>query len=41
MNYKVVPISSEIAKSVRKNMRSPQDGHQTFAGPANDRAGNA
>lgn len=31
MNYKVVPISSEIARSVRENMKSPQYGHQAFA----------
>ena len=31
MNYKVVPIPSEIARSVRENMKSPQYGHQAFA----------
>lgn len=31
MNYKVVPIRSEIARSVRENMKSPQYGHQAFA----------
>jgi len=31
MNYKVVPISSEIARSVRENLRSPQYGHPAFA----------
>ena len=31
MNYKVVPIRSEIARSVRENMRSPQYGHPAFA----------
>lgn len=35
MNYKVVPIPSEIARSVRENMRSPQYGHQAFADVAN------
>lgn len=27
MSYKVVPITSEIAKSVRENLKSPQYGH--------------
>ena len=31
MNYKVVPISSELARSVRENMKSPQYGHPAFA----------
>ncbi len=31
MNYKVVPIPSDIARSVRENMRSPQYGHPAFA----------
>lgn len=31
MNYKVFPISSEIARSVRENMKSPQYGHPAFA----------
>ena len=31
MNYKIVPIPSEIARSVRENMKSPQYGHQAFA----------
>lgn len=31
MNYKVVPISGEITRSVRENMKSPQYGHQAFA----------
>lgn len=30
MSYKIVPISSEIAGSVRKNMISPQYGHPAF-----------
>lgn len=30
MNYKVVPIPSEIARSVRENLRSPQYGHPAF-----------
>ncbi len=30
MNYKIVPINSEIARSVRKNMKSPQYGHPAF-----------
>lgn len=30
MNYKVVPISSELARSVRENMKSPQYGHPAF-----------
>lgn len=31
MNYKIVPIPSEIARSVRENMKSAQYGHQAFA----------
>lgn len=31
MNYRIVPISSEIAGSVRENMKSPQYGHPAFA----------
>ncbi len=31
MNYKVIPIPSEIAASVRKNMISPQYKHTAFA----------
>ena len=31
MNYKIIPISSEIARSVRENMKSPQYGHPAFA----------
>lgn len=31
MNYKVIPISSETARSVRENMKSPQYGHPAFA----------
>lgn len=31
MNYKIVPISPEIARSVRENMKSPQYGHTAFA----------
>ncbi len=31
MNYKIIPISSEIARSVRENMKSPQYGHTAFA----------
>jgi hypothetical protein len=31
MNYKVVPIGSEIARSVRENMISPQYRHPAFA----------
>lgn len=31
MNYKIVPISSETARSVRENMKSPQYGHPAFA----------
>ena len=31
MNYKIVPIDSEIARSVRENMKSPQYGHPAFA----------
>jgi Protein of unknown function (DUF1203) len=31
MSYKVVPISSEAARSVRENMKSPQYGHPAFA----------
>jgi Protein of unknown function (DUF1203) len=31
MNYKIVPIPSEIARSVRENMKSPQYGHPAFA----------
>lgn len=27
MNYKVIPIPSEIAESVRENLKSPQYGH--------------
>jgi hypothetical protein len=30
MNYKVVPISPEIARSVRENLKSPQYGHPAF-----------
>jgi hypothetical protein len=35
MNYKVVPISGEIARSVRAQMKSPQYGHPAFAEIAN------
>ena len=31
MNYKIIPINSEIARSVRENMKSPQYGHPAFA----------
>ena len=31
MSYKIVPIPSEIARSVRENMKSPQYGHPAFA----------
>src|SRR3954447_14127942 len=31
MNYKIVPIPSEIAQSVRERMKSPQYGHPAFA----------
>lgn len=31
MNYKVVPIPAEIARSVRENLKSPQYGHPAFA----------
>ncbi len=31
MNYKIIPIPSEIARSVRENMKSPQYGHPAFA----------
>lgn len=31
MSYKVVPISSEAARSVRENMKSSQYGHPAFA----------
>ena len=31
MNYKVVPVASEIARSVRENMVSAQYGHPAFA----------
>lgn len=31
MNYKIVPIPSEIARNVRENMRSAQYGHPAFA----------
>jgi hypothetical protein len=31
MNYKIVPIPTEIARSVRENMKSPQYGHPAFA----------
>lgn len=31
MNYKVVPLSAEIARSVRENMKSAQYGHPAFA----------
>jgi hypothetical protein len=31
MNYKIVPINSEIARSVRAQLRSPQYGHPAFA----------
>ena len=30
MNYKVVPIQSEIARSVRGQLKSPQYGHPAF-----------
>lgn len=30
MNYKVVPVSPEIARSVRENLKSPQYGHPAF-----------
>ena len=30
MNYKIVPINSEIARSVRVNLKSPQYGHPAF-----------
>lgn len=30
MNYRIVPIPSEIAKSVRKNLKSPQYGHPAY-----------
>ena len=31
MNYKIVPIELELARSVRENMKSPQYGHPAFA----------
>ena len=31
MNYRVVPIPSEISRSVRAHMKSPQYGHRAFA----------
>ena len=31
MKYTIVPIPSEIARSVRENMKSPQYGHPAFA----------
>ena len=31
MNYKIVPISSELAQNVRERMKSPQYGHPAFA----------
>ena len=31
MNYKIVPIPTEIARSVRENMKSSQYGHPAFA----------
>ena len=31
MTYKIVPIPSDIAQSVRENMKSPQYGHPAFA----------
>jgi hypothetical protein len=31
MSYKVVPIASDIARSVRENMKSPQYGHPAFS----------
>src|SRR5215213_7322823 len=31
MNYKVVPITREIARRVRAELRSPQYGHPAFA----------
>lgn len=31
MNYKIVPIPSEMARSVRENMKSAQYGHPAFA----------
>lgn len=34
MTYKVVPISSEIARSVRAKLESPQYGHPAFVEPA-------
>ncbi len=34
MNYRIVPISSETARSVRENMKSPQYGHPAFADAA-------
>ena len=30
MNYKVVPVSPEIARSVREDLKSPQYGHPAF-----------
>ncbi|HSK72500.1 MAG TPA: DUF1203 domain-containing protein [Pyrinomonadaceae bacterium] len=30
MNYRIVPIPSEIAESVRQNLKSPQYGHPAF-----------
>ena len=34
MNYKVVPIESEIARRVRGQLKSPQYGHPAFADAA-------
>jgi Protein of unknown function (DUF1203) len=31
MTYKIVPIPTKIARSVRENMKSPQYGHPAFA----------
>jgi len=31
MNYKIVPLSAEMARSVRENMKSAQYGHPAFA----------
>lgn len=31
MNYKIVPVSPELARTVRENMVSPQYGHPAFA----------
>jgi hypothetical protein len=35
MNYKIVPIPSEIARTVRENLKSPQYGHPAFVETAN------